>query len=57
MPTPFIPRGNNGQGMAERAGVAQGFAVMAAGDMLGALAVLYALKAVPRLLPSPASRP
>ena len=37
--------------------LAQGFAVMAAGDMLGALVVLYALKAMLGLLPSPASRP
>ena len=37
--------------------LAQGFAVMAAGDMLGALVVLYALKVMLGLLPSPAPRP
>ena len=36
--------------------LAQGFAVMAAGDMLGALVVLYALKGMLGLLPAPAPR-
>jgi len=36
--------------------LAQGFAVMAAGDMLGALVVLYALKAMLGLLPAPPRR-
>jgi hypothetical protein len=36
--------------------LAQGFAVMAAGDMLGALVVLYALKGMLGLLPTPAPR-
>ena len=36
--------------------LAQGFAVMAAGDMLGALLVLYALKGLLRLLPAPPRR-
>jgi hypothetical protein len=36
--------------------LAQGFAVMAAGDMLGALVVLYALKGMLNLLPTPAPR-
>ena len=36
--------------------LARGFAVMAAGDMLGALVVLYALKGMLGLLPTPAPR-
>lgn len=36
--------------------LAQGFAVMAAGDMLGALVVLYALKGMLGLLPRPSQR-
>lgn len=36
--------------------LAQGFAVMAAGDMLGALVVLYALKGMLGVLPAPAPR-
>lgn len=41
----------------DRVDLAQGFAVMAAGDMLGALVVLYALKGVLGLLPRRARRP
>jgi hypothetical protein len=37
--------------------LAQGFAVMAAGDMLGAMVVLYALKGMLGLLPTPSRRP
>jgi hypothetical protein len=37
--------------------LAQGFAVMAAGDMLGAVVVLYALKGMLSLLPAPPRRP
>ncbi|WP_229503828.1 hypothetical protein [Massilia putida] len=37
--------------------LAQGFAVMAAGDMLGAMVVLYALKGMLNLLPAPSRRP
>ena len=36
--------------------LAQGFAVMAAGDMLGALVVLYALKGMLGLMPTPSPR-
>jgi hypothetical protein len=36
--------------------LAQGFAVMAAGDMLGAMVVLYALKGMLGLLPTPSPR-
>jgi hypothetical protein len=36
--------------------LAQGFAVMAAGDMIGALVVLYALKGMLGLLPAPPRR-
>jgi hypothetical protein len=37
--------------------LAQGFAVMAVGDMLGAMIVLYALKGMLSLLPAPPRRP
>jgi hypothetical protein len=37
--------------------LAQGFAVMAAGDMLGAVVVLYALKGILGLLPAPPRHP
>jgi hypothetical protein len=40
----------------DKVDLAQGFAVMAAGDMLGALVVLYALKGMLGLLPSPTRR-
>jgi hypothetical protein len=40
----------------DKVDLAQGFAVMAAGDMLGALVVLYALKGMLGLLPTPAPR-
>jgi len=40
----------------DKVDLAQGFAVMAAGDMLGALAVLYALKGILGLLPAPPRR-
>jgi hypothetical protein len=40
----------------DKVDLAQGFAVMAAGDMLGALVVLYALKGMLALLPTPAPR-
>jgi hypothetical protein len=40
----------------DKVDLAQGFAVMAAGDMLGALIVLYALKGMLALLPTPAPR-
>jgi hypothetical protein len=36
----------------DKVDLAQGFAVMAAGDMLGALVVLYALKGMLGLLPA-----
>jgi hypothetical protein len=36
--------------------LAQGFTVMAVGDMIGALLVLYALKAMLALLPAPPRR-
>jgi len=37
--------------------LAQGFAVMAAGDMMGAVVVLYALKGILGLLPAPPRHP
>ena len=40
----------------DKVDLAQGFAVMAAGDMLGALVVLYALKGMLGLLPAAAPR-
>ena len=40
----------------DKVDLAQGFAVMAAGDMLGALVVLYALKGMLALLPAPPRR-
>lgn len=40
----------------DKVDLAQGFAVMAAGDMLGALVVLYALKGMLGVLPTPSPR-